>query len=159
MCLRCILLAMIVLPILLQPGNAGALDCWSQPGCYICTVVRHIDGDTLGVQCASGDDAYTGPLRLSGIDTPETGDRAKCDAEREKGKAAAFYMSTLAGVGSSIQVLKLDVDRYGRWVGMVRKLRCDRQLDCVSVDLGATLVWEGHAKPWAWRTPKPNWCE
>ena len=69
-------------------------------GVYQWPIVKVIDGDTIKVD-ASGDfppALATLNVRLRGVDTPEKGGRAKCDAERRAGRAAtAFTAAAVAG--------------------------------------------------------------
>ena len=111
---------------------------------------RHIDGDTFEAHCGGGGDNRQITLRLFGIDTPETGARAKCDIEMQRGESASAFLSAWMPVGSFVQVLKVDQDKYGRWVGLARYR---------DSDVSAELSWRGYARPWSYRTPKPNWCD
>lgn len=89
-------------------------------------------------------------LRLFGIDTPEVGERAKCDLERARGESASAFLRWWMPAGAFVEVIKVDVDRYGRWVGLARYKESD---------VSAELSWRGYARPWSYRTPKPNWCD
>jgi endonuclease YncB( thermonuclease family) len=55
--------------------------------------VRVIDGDTISL-----DDGRPN-VRLVGFNTPETGNRALCEAERQKGEAAKRRLAELVGRG------------------------------------------------------------
>ena len=62
-------------------------------GVYQWPIVKVIDGDTIKVD-ARGDfppALATLNVRLRGVDTPEKGGRAKCDAERRAGRAATAF--------------------------------------------------------------------
>lgn len=71
-----------------------------EPGVYRWPIVKVIDGDTIKVD-ARGDfppALATLNVRLRGVDTPEKGGRAKCEAERRAGRAAtAFTAAAVAG--------------------------------------------------------------
>jgi endonuclease YncB( thermonuclease family) len=104
---------------------------------------RVIDGDTF-------EDLDTGDrYRLENIDTPETGPRARCSAERALGdratrQARAFITSAR----------RLDVRRTGRTD------RYDRVIAFVSLDgrdLGELMIAEGLARPWRGR--REPWCD
>jgi micrococcal nuclease len=56
--------------------------------------VRVIDGDTIGLNDGRSD------VRLIGFNAPETGTRARCDAERSKGEAAKSRLRELVSRGS-----------------------------------------------------------
>ena len=102
--------------------------------------VRVIDGDTISL-----DDGRPN-VRLLGFNSPETGNRARCDAERKKGEAAKRRLRELVSSGRSDfhQVAcscapgteGTDACNFGRRCGT---LRVD------GVDVGATLIGEGLA--------------
>lgn len=79
------------------------------------TVVRIVDGDTLRARLAGRED----PIRLIGIDTPEThgaGGLRECF-----GKEATQRLESLLGEGAAVTVVR-DVearDRYGRLLAYV----------------------------------------
>ena len=52
-----------------------------------------IDGDTVRLNDGGAD------VRLVGFNTPETGDRARCEAERQKGEAARRRLRELVSTG------------------------------------------------------------
>jgi endonuclease YncB( thermonuclease family) len=104
---------------------------------------RVIDGDTF-------EDLVTGDrYRLENIDTPETGSRARCRAERELGdRATARARAVIAGAR------RLDVRRTGRID------RYDRIIAFVHIngrDLGELMIGEGLARPWRGR--REPWCD
>lgn len=103
---------------------------------------RVIDGDTL-------DDLATGTrYRLANIDAPETGDKAKCHRERERGEEAAATAAYLVVKAGTVTVRRtFRVDRYGRSIAFVL-------VD--GVDLGELLVARGLARPW--RGQRRRWC-
>lgn len=137
-------------------------SCDEKPNCHRCFVSRPIDGDTFGITCVSKEPPH-GPeqhvLRLFGIDAPENGERAKCDLERHRAETAAAYLAMLLASRPMLDVLKSDVDRYGRWVGLARSTQCNNKMECTMDDLSALMSWSGHARPWSYKTPKPNWCD
>lgn len=104
---------------------------------------RVIDGDTFE-DLGSGD-----RYRLENIDTPETGPRAQCRAERDLGdRATARARAFIAGAG------RLDVRRTGRID------RYDRIIAFVRIDgrdLGELMIAEGLARPWRGR--REPWCD
>jgi len=103
--------------------------------------VRVIDGDTI-------EDRDTGErIRLENIDTPETGDRAQCRAEREAGAAAARAAREIVA-GGAVTVRRTGrTDQYGLTIGFVL---VDGR------DLGVTLMERGLARPWRGR--REAWC-
>lgn len=103
--------------------------------------VRVIDGDTI-------EDLGTGErIRLPNIDTPETGERAQCRAERQAGEAATRAAREITS-GSIVTVQRTGrIDQYGRTIGFVL---VDGR------DLGVTLMERGLARPWRGR--REPWC-
>lgn len=64
--------------------------------------VRVIDGDTVEIR-ASGE-----RIRLENIDTPETGDRARCTAERQAGERATSEARRLINNSTRVSVRRSD---------------------------------------------------
>jgi micrococcal nuclease len=95
----------------------------------IATVVRIVDGDTIRVRFA---DETVAPIRLIGIDAPESRDNRKTrrDAKKQNrsvknimrdGRAATFYINSILEKGSTV-LLEYDVrkrDRYNRILAYV----------------------------------------
>jgi endonuclease YncB( thermonuclease family) len=104
--------------------------------------LRVIDGDTVEVRT-------TGEvIRLPNIDTPETGGRAQCAAERSAGDAATRAATQFIASANSITINRTDrQDRYGRTIGFVL-------ID--GRDLGEAMIADGHARPWRGR--REPWC-
>ena len=102
--------------------------------------VRVIDGDTISLQDGKPN------VRLVGFNAPETGSRAKCEAERQKGEAATQRLRELVSNGRSEfkQVAcscahgteGSDACNYGRRCGTLR---------VNGADVGSTLINEGLA--------------
>ncbi len=105
--------------------------------------IRVIDGDTL--EDMSADITY----RLVNIDTPETGSRASCPAEREQGEAATQAVRDLIANAQSFDARPTGrTDYYGRTIAYVH---VDGR------DLGETLMEEHLARPWRGR--RYPWCD
>lgn len=68
------------------------------------------DGDTLTV-APSGDADCPVVVRLYGIDAPEK--------KQDGGAASTAYLADLLPGGSSVEVVPLDADKYGRLVALV----------------------------------------
>lgn len=106
----------------------------------ISTSVRVIDGDTISLDDGRPD------IRLLGFNAPETGSRARCEAERQKGEAAKRRLRELVSGGRSDfhQVAcscppgteGTAVCNFGRRCGTLR---------VNGVDVGVTLIGEGLA--------------
>lgn len=105
--------------------------------------MRVIDGDTL--EDMNDDITY----RLVNIDTPETGSRARCDAERALGDRATEAARTLVAHARRLEFRPTGrIDRYGRTIAFVL-------ID--GRDMGETLIGEGLARPWRGR--REPWCD
>lgn len=105
--------------------------------------MRVIDGDTL--EDMREDVTY----RVVNIDTPETGSRARCDAERNLGNRATEMVRALVSSAQQMEMRNTGrIDRYGRTIAYVL-------ID--GRDLGETLIAEGVARPWRGR--REPWCD
>jgi micrococcal nuclease len=98
------------------------------------------DGDTF--KLPSGE-----AIRLSNIDTPEKGARAKCDAERFLAVHARYGLTRLLERGSIEIVREPRPDKYGRSLARVR---------AGGVDVGEALINQALAVKWEGR--RHNWC-
>ena len=111
---------------------------------YSWPVVRIVDGDTVKVD-ASADlppELASLSVRLRGVDTPEKGRRAKCDAERQAGRAAtAFTQAAVTGAGSVI----VRDPAWGKWGGrVIADLILDGQpLSSTLIDAGLGRTYDG----------------
>ncbi|WOH48189.1 thermonuclease family protein [Bradyrhizobium sp. sBnM-33] len=102
--------------------------------------VRVIDGDTISLEDGKRN------VRLVGFNAPETGSRARCEAERQKGEAARQRLRELVSNGRSDfeQVAcscapgteGTEACNFGRRCGTLR---------VNGVDVGSTLINEGLA--------------
>jgi len=105
--------------------------------------MRVIDGDTL----EDTRDEIT--YRVVNIDTPETGSRARCAAERELGNRATATVRTLIAETRRVDLRPTGrIDRYGRTIAYV-------VLD--GRDMGEMLIAAGLARPWRGR--REPWCD
>lgn len=105
--------------------------------------IRVIDGDTI--EHTPTDTTY----RLVNIDTPETGSRASCVAERDLGNEATQAVRALISEAQRIEMRPTGrIDRYGRTIAFVL---IDGQ------DLGETLIAQSLARPWRGR--RLPWCD
>lgn len=104
--------------------------------------LRTIDGDTFEVR-GSGE-----RIRLANIDTPETGEGARCSAERSAASAATRQARQLIQAAGRIDIRRTGrEDQYGRTIGFIL-------LD--GRDLGQQLIADGYARPWRGR--REPWC-
>ena len=105
--------------------------------------MRVIDGDTL--EDMRDDITY----RVVNIDTPETGSRARCAAERALGNRATDAVRSLVDQARRLELRPTGRrDRYGRTIAFVL-------ID--GRDMGETLIAEGLARPWRGR--REPWCD
>jgi micrococcal nuclease len=105
--------------------------------------IRVIDGDTL--EDMTADITY----RVENIDTPETGSRARCTAERDLGNRATGAVRALVAGAERLDLRPTGrIDRYGRTIALV-------VID--GRDLGETLIADGLARPWRGR--REPWCD
>ena len=131
---------------LLLPGGPSPASTPGSPlaafGAADPVQLRTIDGDTFEVRGAGE------RIRLANIDTPETGNRAACAAERSAAAGATQRARNLIGAANRIDIRRTGrVDRYGRTIGFII-------LD--GRDLGEQLIAEGYARPWRGR--REVWC-
>lgn len=77
----------VVVPVEPDPEVIGVYPEYRWP------IVKVIDGDTLKVDARADMPPELARLnvRLRGVDTPEKGGRAKCDAKRRAGRAATAF--------------------------------------------------------------------
>ena len=117
----------------------GIVDFWTSPNSPI--TIFAVDGDTV---------RYQGMVyRLVGFDTPERGDKARCDDERRRAEAATKRLRELiAGGEPRLQrvacACRLGEEgtshcNYGRLCGL---------LSVGGRDVGQLLIGEGLARPY-----------
>ncbi|MBF0326697.1 MAG: hypothetical protein HQL42_16725 [Alphaproteobacteria bacterium] len=80
-----------------------------------------IDGDTYQVSHAGAPAGE--PVRARHFDTPEKGDRARCDAERASSAEATAFARHLLPRGSLILLSDVGQDRYGHLLATVSRPR------------------------------------
>ena len=118
---------------------------------YDAKIVRVSDGDTI-VIAAPFLPAPLKPelaVRIFGVDTPETGRRAQCPAEAQRGEMASQYTKQLVQNGKKFQVILYSWDKFGgRVLG-------DIVVDGQSVRQG--LIQQGLAREY-YGEAKQSWC-
>jgi endonuclease YncB( thermonuclease family) len=114
-----------------------------------------IDGDTVRFD--------GGIYRLVGFDTPERGDRARCDDERRRSDAATSRLRTLVARGDVS--LKRVACACRKGLEGTRECNYGRLCGSLSVygqDVGQTLIREGLAHPYVCGAtscpPRKPWC-
>jgi len=143
-CLAVFCLAL--LPVFARGGNNAS----SIPGPVPAQVVRVVDGDTLMVRARIwvGQEVET-LVRVTGIDAPETGTRAKCPGEREKAEQATAMMAELVA-GGNVRLFNVQPDKYGGRV-LARVENAQGQ------DVAKSLLERGLVRPYGGATRAP-WC-
>ena len=142
-----LILIAFLLFILAAVANAAGTDGASYPA----RVVRVLDGDTFAAVVRIWPNVQADvSVRVRGIDTPESGPRARCDSERLRADSAKVRVIGLLPAGSEIRLTNVGQDKYaGRVVARV-VLPDGRSLADV-------LIEEGLARPYDGGT-KQGWC-
>jgi endonuclease YncB( thermonuclease family) len=119
---------------------------------YDAQILKVNDGDTI-VIAAPFLPAPLKPqlaVRVFGVDTPEKGFRAKCEAENQRGLAASEFTKNAVAKSIKRQVILYDWDKFGgRVLG-------DIILDGQS--LRAMLIKNGFAREY-YGEAKQSWCD
>ncbi len=137
--------AIAALLAVFQPaGPAQAAD-------YSWPVIRVVDGDTVKVDAGADLPPELARLsvRLRGVDTPEKGRLAKCDAEKQAANAATAFAE--AAIDKAASILVRD-PAWGKWGGRVI---ADLILDGAS--LSTALLEAGHGRPYG-GGKREGWC-
>lgn len=108
LCLRLLAGLLLALPCVVRATEGCAAERYSWP------VVAVKDGDTIAVEIP-GLPATLNPvaIRLRGVDTPETGGRAKCAAERNLARRATGFTKRAVARAKRIEFARPDWDKYG----------------------------------------------
>jgi endonuclease YncB( thermonuclease family) len=118
---------------------------------YTAKILRVTDGDTV-VMSATFLPAPLKPelaVRIYGVDTPEKGYLAKCQAEKDLGELASLFTKAAVAAATQRQVTLYTWDKYGgRVLG-------DIILDGKS--LRQALIAQGYAREY-YGTRKLSWC-
>lgn len=119
---------------------------------YSYRVVKVIDGDTVEIDAPylPVELKQTIKLRISGVDTPEKGSRAKCAEEREQADRATQFTQRVVGFSIKHQVTIEGWDKYGG------RILGDLILDGKS--LKNLLIASGYARPYD-GGKKASWCQ
>lgn len=115
-----------------------------------------IDGDTVALPCDQARGIYprcSERLRLVGIDAPETGRRARCEAETAAGLNAKAALDGLLR-GHLIEITRTGVDRYGRT--LARLSVSGRDVDTAMLATGLAIPYHPGRNAWAARCR--HWC-
>jgi endonuclease YncB( thermonuclease family) len=115
-------------------------------------VTKVTDGDTIRVEAPwvlpeLGDSIA---IRILGIDTPEKGGRAKCEAEAALGAEATEFAKSVIAVGDVVQVDVLQWDKFGG------RINADVYVD--GENFAQMQIERGLAVPYDGGT-KDSWCD
>lgn len=119
--------------------------------CVVVSVLSVLDGDTIKVEAHPWPNTtITTSIRISGIDTPEKGWRAKCDKERQRGARATKFATDAFVQGATVLACNV---RNGKYAGRVL---ADVYIDGVNyadaiLDANLATTYDGGTKP--------NWCK
>ncbi len=139
----------IILVILLILNFRVANSEEIQPTGTPADVVKTYDGDTLYVNAHPwpGMTIYTA-VRLLGIDTPESGWRAKCEREKVLAQKAKARLQELVSEGITLTNV-----RFGKYAGRVLA-----DVITPSGNVADILIAEGHGRPYA-GGKRGSWCQ
>lgn len=103
---------LVLILTLLFVSPADAADLASERFSWPVLAIK--DGDTLAVTLP-GLPAALNPVavRVRGIDTPETGGRAKCAAEQKLARRATEFTRAAIGRGRRVEFARPTWDKYG----------------------------------------------
>lgn len=116
---------------------------------YQAEVARVIDGDTVAVMVRVWPSVLIeARIRIIGIDTPEL--RGKCQAERERAKAAKEYVQAMLPVGARVTLRNVKADKYAG--------RHDAEIwTAKNQSIGELLIGEGLARRYDGEA-RQGWC-
>jgi endonuclease YncB( thermonuclease family) len=145
------MLRIFALTILFIAAPVAALAA-GDPGAerYSWPVVGIKDGDTIAVEIP-GLPPPLNPvaIRLRGVDTPESGGRAKCAAERDLATLATGFTRLAIARGRRIEFAAVDWDKYGG--------RIDAEIWIDGVSLADRLIAAGLARAYD-GGKRGGWC-
>lgn len=145
------LVTAIAFSILINPQLSIAATRSTNAVAYPVEIIRVIDGDTVVVSAPYLPLPLKPELgvRIFGIDTPETGWRAKCEFEKTHGTLATKHTIEFVTQQGHIQLLLIGWDKFGGRV--LGDILIDGQL------LSTSLLESGLAHKYNGGT-KQSWC-
>lgn len=114
---------------------AALLLCPTLAHAWPATVLQVTDGDTV-VVLAAGDKKSPMPVRLYGIDAPESG--------QEGGSDAQARLAALLPAKAKVEVMPMTTDKYGRVVAMIA--RKGTVVNGVMVESGHAWVYKKYCR-------------
>lgn len=115
-----------------------------------------LDGDTVALPCDPARGIYPGcgeRIRLEGIDAPETGRRARCEAEAVAGLEAKAALGEILR-GREVAITRTGVDKYRRT--LARLSVAGRSVDEAILATGLAIPYHPGRPAWAARCR--HWC-
>jgi len=130
--------------ILLTPLSARAAE-------YSWPVVAVRDGDTIAVNIL-GLPSELNPIgvRIRGIDAPEAGSKARCDAERDRADRATAMLEALLRGGTPV-FSSPEWDKFGG--------RIDATVTVNGANVGQALIEAHLARPYSGQGQRGGWCD
>lgn len=118
---------------------------------YHFKISKVVDGDTLEIDSSSFclPQSLRLSVRVSNVDTPEKGYRAKCDQEKELAKQASEYTKKLVKNAKTISFEEVKWDKYGGRI-LARVFIDDQPLDQLLIEKGLAREYHGGKKE--------SWC-
>lgn len=108
-----LLIFLVVCFLLFQIGNGVTNDLFAQD-IHRYQVTRVIDGDTIEFIIPDlPKELSKMKLRIEGIDTPENGNRAKCEKEKLLAKEAKDYAKSVINDAADVGITISKWDKYG----------------------------------------------
>lgn len=137
---------LILILVLAIPAVSQAAEVFAGP--FPARLVRVLDGDTIRVEIRLWfRQALTEDVRIRGIDAPERGKRARCEAEAAGAERATERLAELLR-GGPIALYDVTREKYGRALAQVR---------AGGVDVGEVLAKEGLARRYGGER-RQSWC-
>ena len=102
-------------------------------------MLRVLDGDTFVAEIRVWfSQAVVERVRIAGIDAPEIGTHARCEAEAEAAERSRQYLAGLLGRGP-VELYQLRRDKHGRALALVV---------AHGIDVPTRMIEAGHARPY-----------
>jgi len=118
------------------------------PGPVSARVLRVLDGDTFTAEIRVWfGQVVVERVRILGIDAPESGSRARCEAEAAAAERSRQYLAGLLGRGP-VELYQLRRDKFGRALALVV---------AHGIDVPARMIEAGHARPYG-GARRLSWC-
>lgn len=160
------LVAAITVPLTFSSAVATAADDgagFATDGCHPVLLLDVVDGDTVQGYIDTSDPsvAVRVKIRIDGIDTPETGGRARCVEERRRAADAKAFLLQLLAPG-----LERPTRRFARACAVRDDKYASRRLSRLEIagadrhwlDVGELMIRRGFAFPYHGGRRGDSWC-